>query len=192
MDGERINGSWRIAGSTDAAIIKGTTAHLVIVPDGLQIRIDGAASYEIPWRVATLKTAISGQTVITTGHGQVWIDPGPGANAAELADAFNGNYVDEPANRYEEFEAGSGQVLVLYRGADDGNEVDPAPLLAAIAADAAERASQGWRLASMVGLPLRHAGQKMFGIEGSGYTTKAAIAGLYVFEAPTGAAPESA
>lgn len=68
---------------------------------------------------------------------------------------------------------------MLYRSADTGDELDPATLLAEIAADAAIRSAAGWRMTSIASLPLRHAGQKVFGVDGSGYTTKAAFGALY-------------
>ena len=64
----------------------------------------------------------------------------------------------------------------VLAAAEDGSTV------ADIADDAAQRAGDRWRMASMAALPLRHAGQKLFGVEGSGFTTKAAVAVLYVRE----------
>ena len=47
------------------------------------------------------------------------------------------------------------------------------------------RNRKGWKgIVSLVALPVRHAGVKMFGVEGSGYTTKAAMAGLYARSSP--------
>ena len=82
-------------------------------------------------------------------------------------------------SQFPEYPAGEDQVLVVYTGMDDGSEVDPGPLFADLAADAAERRSNGWRMVSMASLPLRHGGQKIFGVEGSGFTTKVALGVLY-------------
>jgi hypothetical protein len=182
MDGERISGTWRVVQSTDPGITKGVDVWFAIVPDGLAVQVQGAATYEIPWSVASLSVASNGQTVIDTGHGTLWVNPGAAADPAQLAARFNANRVAVPptATSHQAFKAGAGRQLVLYRGEDDGSEVDPARLLAEVAADAENRAADGWQLTSLVGLPLRHAGQKMFGVEGSGYTTKAALAALYV------------
>jgi hypothetical protein len=190
MGEQRVDGSWRVVQSTDPSIRRATTARLAITDDGLRLWIEGAGSYEIAWSVGTVATASNGQTVLGTGHGTVWLEPQAGADPTALAAAVASRRDAAPSTpAHPEFPAGDGQLLVLYRGADDGSEVDPAHLLAVIADDASRRSADGWHLVSMVGLPLRHAGQKLFGVDGSGYTTKAAIGCLYA--RPGAAAAES-
>ena len=78
----------------------------------------------------------------------------------------------------QEFDAGPDQVLVVYSPPDVGSELDPVEIFAAVAADAVLRAESGLRIRSMTTMPLRHAGA-MFGNDGSGYQTKAAVAVVY-------------
>lgn len=181
MSEQAVSGTWRIAQSTDPTFRKGATARLEATDRGLRIAADGSPSVEVPWGVLTLSAASNGQVVIGTGRGTLWADPGPDANPAALTGAFaTARPAPASPSPYEEYPAGDGRILVLYRGDDTGNEVDPADLLAEIGADAAARAAAGWQLTSMAGLPLRHAGQKFLAAEGSGYTTKVAIGCLYV------------
>jgi hypothetical protein len=77
-----------------------------------------------------------------------------------------------------EFDAGAGQVIVLYVSKDDGMAIDIADLYAQIAADAKTRASAGQRIVGIGPLPLRHAGQFM-AKQGSGYETLVSIAVVY-------------
>lgn len=190
MDGERISGTWKIVRSTDPLIRGGVSARFTIAPDGLVVEVQGAAAYEIPWQFARVTVATNGQVVVDTGRGTFWAEAGPGADSAEFADIFSASKGSPPsASPHQQFPAGDGQVLVLYRGLDDGTEVDPAPLLADVAADAELRQREGWRLASMVGLPLRHGGLA-FGLNGASIVTKAAIGCLYVKVASSGPDPD--
>jgi hypothetical protein len=77
-----------------------------------------------------------------------------------------------------ELRAGPDQVLVVYRPADLGSEIDPLAVFSAIAADAEQRAANREWIVSMAALPLRHAGTAL-GQEGSGYETKTAVAVVY-------------
>jgi hypothetical protein len=77
-----------------------------------------------------------------------------------------------------EFDAGDGQTIVLYRPIDTGQELEPELLFAEVAEDSGRRAASGQRVVSMAWTPLRHAGA-MFGNDGSGYATKAAVAVVY-------------
>jgi hypothetical protein len=77
-----------------------------------------------------------------------------------------------------QFPIGGNQVIVVYESDDTGNELDPYAIYSQIAADAAVRANQGWRLISLASTALRHA-QAYVGRSGSGYETSAAIAVVY-------------
>ena len=189
MSDQQLSGTWRVAQSTEPGIRRGATVRIGASEAGLRISAEGGGGVDVPWSAARLATASNGQVVIDTGRGTVWADPQAGASPAPLAEAY-ASYRSAPASAaiaYPEYPAGEGRLLVLYLSDDDGSEVDPAELLARMGADAASRAAGGWRLESMAGLPLRHAGQKMFGVEGSGYTTKAAIGCLYARVAPPAA-----
>ena len=76
-----------------------------------------------------------------------------------------------------ELAAGPDQVLVVYRPADSGNELDPLEIFGAVADDAATRATRGEWIVTMAVLPLRHAGQVFS--EASGYQTKTSVAVVY-------------
>lgn len=76
------------------------------------------------------------------------------------------------------FDADPDHLIVVYSPTDDGAELNAVEIFAAIAADAAERAAAGLRILSMTTMPLRHAGAWM-GREGSGFTTKVAVAVVY-------------
>ena len=77
-----------------------------------------------------------------------------------------------------EYPAGPDQVLVVYQAADTSTELDPLAIASEIAADAATRASSGWRIVSTADVPLRHGGTA-FGLQGSGFETKAAVLAVY-------------
>jgi hypothetical protein len=76
------------------------------------------------------------------------------------------------------FDADPDHLIVVYSPIDNGSELDAVVIFGAIAADAAERAAGGLRILSMTSMPLRHAGAWM-GREGSGFTTKIAVAVVY-------------
>jgi len=77
-----------------------------------------------------------------------------------------------------EFSAGPSQTIVVYTSVDDGSEIIPASAFEAIAKDAEERASSGWRIVSTAAVPVRHAAA-FLGREGSGYETKFSVAVVY-------------
>ena len=77
-----------------------------------------------------------------------------------------------------EFDAGEGQQIVVYLADDTGYEIDPVALYGDIAADSATRRNAGQRIVSMAAVPLRHGGVA-FGMTGSGFETKVAIAVVY-------------
>jgi hypothetical protein len=58
----------------------------------------------------------------------------------------------------DEFEAGPGQVLVVYTSGDTGGEVSAPAFARDIAADAARRAAGGWRIVSESCFPVRQTG----------------------------------
>ena len=58
----------------------------------------------------------------------------------------------------EEFDAGPGQLVVLYQSADTGSDVPWVAFARDIAADAAHRAADGWRIVSESTFPLRQVG----------------------------------
>ena len=84
-----------------------------------------------------------------------------------------------------EYPAGADQVLVVYTPPDASIELDPLAIAGDIAADATARAADGWRIVSTADMPLRHGGTA-FGLQGSGFETKAAILVVYVRTAATG------
>lgn len=77
-----------------------------------------------------------------------------------------------------EFDAGAGQVVVVYLPPDDGSEIDPVLVFEAVAVDSATRAALGQRLVSLAAQPLRHSALFM-GRDGSGFESKAAIVAVY-------------
>jgi hypothetical protein len=77
-----------------------------------------------------------------------------------------------------EFPAGSDQVLVVYMPPDTSIELDPLAIATEIAGDATTRAADGWRIVSTADMPLRHGGTA-FGLQGSGFETKAAVLVVY-------------
>jgi hypothetical protein len=84
----------------------------------------------------------------------------------------------------QEYEVGPDQLLVVYWPEDMGTELDAAAIFGAIAADAARRDADGYRIRTMTSMPLRHAGTWP-GREGSGYETKVAVALIYERRAST-------
>lgn len=78
-----------------------------------------------------------------------------------------------------EFDAGEGQLIVVYASPDDGTEINPALMFREIAKDAADLATErDLRLISMTSMPICHGGVFM-GFEGAGFETKAAVAVAY-------------
>jgi len=57
-----------------------------------------------------------------------------------------------------EFEAGPGQVLVVYTSGDTGGEVSVPAFARDISADAVLRAADGWRIVSESSFPVRQTG----------------------------------
>jgi hypothetical protein len=85
-----------------------------------------------------------------------------------------------------EFDAGDGQLIVVYAPGDYGSEIDPMALYAEIARDAADLAlHRGLHMVSMTSMPLRHSGA-MMSRQGSGYETKAVVAVAYAPESAAG------
>jgi hypothetical protein len=180
-----INGLWRVASSTDSTFARGMTVTFSVQPDGLAIEsLEGTGSVT-PWRMIRHTVAPDGQSIIDTAGGTLRVDPTGDARTSDIAIAIASRRErgQEPrVSPHPSFPAGDGQVLVLYGSGDTGDELDPAALLGAVAADAAMRAETGWRMVSMVALPLRHGGEP-FGLAGSGFTTKAALGALYALPA---------
>lgn len=85
-----------------------------------------------------------------------------------------------------EFDAGDGQLVVVYLPPDEGTELDPPALFEAVAADAKARSALGARLVSLGTMPLRHSALFM-GREGSGFESKAAIVAVYAGATPSDA-----
>jgi len=80
-----------------------------------------------------------------------------------------------------EYPAGSTQKVVVFTSNDTGGEVDALGLVAAMAADAAEHETQGWRIVSSFALHLRQmgtAGNILFQ-SGGQYTTQAVVTVIY-------------
>ncbi len=196
MTTSTINGFWRVASTTDSIYAVGMTVTFTARPDGLAIEsLEGTGSVT-PWRTVRHTVSADGRSVIETAGGTLRLDPVGDAQASDIGIAIASRRVPGQESRtsspYPEFPAGDGQALVLYRSGDTGDELDPAALLAAIASDAAMRAETGWRMTSMMTLPLRHAGQKVFGADGSGYTTKAAFGVLYTLDTAWLGSPSNA
>lgn len=82
-----------------------------------------------------------------------------------------------------EFDAGDGQLVVVYLPPDEGTELDPPALFESVAADAKARSALGVRLVSLGTMPLRHSALFM-GREGSGFESKAAIVAVYADAMP--------
>lgn len=79
----------------------------------------------------------------------------------------------------QEFDAGAGQVIVVYQPPDVGTELDPVSIFSGVAQDAAERAARGQLLVSLAAEELRHTGIIFFGQQGSGFESKVAIIAVY-------------
>jgi hypothetical protein len=79
---------------------------------------------------------------------------------------------------FSEFDAGTNQMIVVYRVPDTGNEIDPEAAFMSLAADAGKRSAEGWRIVSTTTMPLRHSAVA-FGREGSGFETSATITVVY-------------
>jgi hypothetical protein len=73
---------------------------------------------------------------------------------------------------------GADRLIVVYVPPDTGGEIDPNALFGLIGADATARESDGWLLASIDTMNLRHAGIYL-GLEGSGIETKLAVVALF-------------
>jgi hypothetical protein len=91
---------------------------------------------------------------------------------------LNQEQLEESGIGTSEFPAGDDQVIVLYDIPDQSVEIVPAEFFPMIAADAARRARDGWRIVSTSSIPLRHGGV-VFGQNGSGFQTKMSIAVVY-------------
>jgi hypothetical protein len=77
--------------------------------------------------------------------------------------------------------AGEGQLIVLYVNEDKSAAIDPAGLINEVGRDAARLQADGWKLASLGGLPMRQmgtAGNIMFQ-SGGQYATQVAVVALY-------------
>ena len=85
---------------------------------------------------------------------------------------------------FQEFDAGGGQTIVVYQVPDTHYEINAPAVFESLAADAARRAAAGHLVVSMTTLPLREGGTA-FGMQGSGFATKAAIAVVYAGLAPS-------
>lgn len=186
MKDTTVNGLWTVVSSTDSIFAAGMTVTFTARFDGLAIEsLEGTGSVT-PWQTVRHTVAADGQSVVETAGGTLRLRPIGDARSADLGIAIAARRTRGQAPRttspYTEFPAGEGQVLVLYRSDDTGDELDPAALLAAMASDAALRSESGWRMTSMMTMPLRHAGQKIFGVDGSGYATKAAVGVLYTLD----------
>ena len=79
---------------------------------------------------------------------------------------------------HRDFPIGTDQVIVVYDPIDTGNQVEPGEIMAGVAADAASRAADGWRLVSLDSMNLRHSAL-FLGRDGSGYESQVAIVVLY-------------
>jgi len=77
-----------------------------------------------------------------------------------------------------EYPAGEGQWIVVYHHPDDGGEVDPDALAAAVADDAAARTAKGQRIVSTSTVTLRHSAA-FLAREGSGYVSSVALFVVY-------------
>ena len=181
----RLDGRWRVAVTTSPTIATGSEVSLHAHDDGLEV-VDGVVGTMAPWGlVEAAVDPLNGLVTLELGGGSslaLW--PIEGAAAQQLLAAIRAGRATEAStgrrrSPYRELPAGPDRILVLYPSGDSGEELAAEAYLAAIAADAGFRAEDGWTLVSLVALPLRHAGVKMFGTQGSGYTTKAAMGGLY-------------
>lgn len=185
-ESRHLEGRWRVAVTTSPSIRNDTVLSLTAHPDGLELGADGADGRMVPWGLAAASVdPLSELVTLELGAGtSVAVWPIDGADPQALIAAIrDGQAVEATTGRrhsmFREHPAGPDRILVVYPSGDTGEEIDADAFLAAVAADAELRAANGWTLVSLVALPVRHAGVKMFGVEGSGYTTKAAVGGLY-------------
>jgi hypothetical protein len=179
-----LGGRWRVIATAIPYLAAGDRITLVAGPDGLELAGGaGSPGSVVPWNAVEASAAWdTGFVTIDLGDGtSVALRPEDGAEAPALLAAIR-EWRDSPAatrrSPFAAHAAGPDRVLVVYPSGDVGDEIDPTAFLGAVAADAQLRAEQGWTLVSLVALPLRHAGT-VFGQDGSGYATKAAIGGLY-------------
>ncbi len=82
--------------------------------------------------------------------------------------------------------AGNDQIIVLYVITDTATPVDPGVLYAAVAVDAAARATIGWRIVSTDSVPIRQMGTvgNVFFQSGGQFTSQAAVAVVYAHADP--------
>jgi hypothetical protein len=80
-----------------------------------------------------------------------------------------------------EFDAGNGQLIVVYVSYDDGSQVDPNALWAEVAQDAQQRAAAGLRIVTIAGVPLRQMGTagNIFFQSGGQFATQTSISVVY-------------
>jgi hypothetical protein len=77
--------------------------------------------------------------------------------------------------------AGERQLLVVFVNGDDGSQIDVDLLVNEIAADAAAREREGWRLVSVGGFPVRQmgtAGNVLFQ-SGGQFATQVGVVAVY-------------
>ena len=80
-----------------------------------------------------------------------------------------------------ELPAGEGQLIVLYVNEDTTSQIEPGTVAGDLAADAAVRLAEGWRLLSVASMPLRQmgtAGNIMFQ-SGGQYVTQVPLMATY-------------
>lgn len=82
---------------------------------------------------------------------------------------------------FRDYDAGNGQVIVVYVTDDTGEMIDSDGIWRQIAADSCERAAQGLRIVSTTGLPLRQMGTagNVFFQSGGQFATLATITVVY-------------
>lgn len=186
-DSRTLGGRWRVLSTTSPYVATGDRLTIFAGADGLELAGTSASPGSVvPWDVVEAsKDWDSGTVTVELGDGtSVALRPEDGAEPLSLIAAIH-EWRDEVAaiprrSPYAEHPAGPNRLLVVYPSGDTGEELDPGAFLEAVAADARWRAEHGWTLVSLVGLPVRHAGAKdLFSVAGSGYTTKAAMGGLY-------------
>ena len=80
-----------------------------------------------------------------------------------------------------ELPAGDGQLIVLFVNQDNATMIDAGVLAGEVAADAAERLKEGWRLSSVASIPMRQmgtAGNFLFQ-SGGQYATQVALIAVF-------------
>jgi hypothetical protein len=181
-----LDGRWSVAVTTNPGIANGSEVALVAREDGLEVVAGDGPGQVSPWgAVDAAVDPLNGLVILELGRGRslaLW--PGEGADPRQQLEAIHTGRETESAvgrrrSLYQELPAGPDRILVVYPSGDTGDELDADVIYAAVAEDARVRAEGGWTLVSLVALPLRHAGVKLWGTEGSGYATKAALGGLY-------------